>query len=167
MALAEIITDFYDELKSRSRGYASLDYHFLEYRESRLVKLDILIGGDPVDALSAIVHYDNAHNFGRGLAEKLKTLIPRQMFEVPIQAAVKQYLDLNEIDGFLIDDIKHYDAIVRKQVEDMLSDGEMQIFAAAQGSKGVIASRAKSNLMSSVFGKDKLNVHANVVVSVA
>ena len=100
-------------------------------------------------------------------ADKFEIVAWSEFLEVPIQAAVKQYLDLNEIDGFLIDDIKHYDAVVRKQVEDMLSDGEMQIFAAAQGSKGVIASRAKSNLMSSVFGKEKLNVHANVVVSVA
>ncbi|MGD9680441.1 MAG: translation elongation factor 4 [Candidatus Obscuribacterales bacterium] len=88
LPLSEIITDFYDQLKSRSRGYASLDYHFLDYRASKLVKLDILIGGDPVDALSAIVHQDRAASYGRQLASKLKKLIPRQLFEVPIQAAI-------------------------------------------------------------------------------
>ncbi|MBI2812631.1 MAG: elongation factor 4 [Candidatus Melainabacteria bacterium] len=88
LPLAEIITDFFDQLKSRSKGYASLDYHFHEYRESRLVKLDILIGGEPCDALSAIVHYERAQSCGRQLAEKLRKLIPRQMFEVPIQAAI-------------------------------------------------------------------------------
>ena len=88
LPLGEIITDFFDQLKSRSKGYASLDYHFKEYRASKLVKLDILIGGEACDALSAIVHQDKAANYGRQLAEKLKTLIPRQMFEVPIQGAI-------------------------------------------------------------------------------
>jgi GTP-binding protein LepA len=88
LPLAEIITDFFDQLKSRSKGYASLDYHFHEYKESRLVKLDILIGGEACDALSAIVHHERAHTSGKMLAEKLKKLIPRQMFEVPIQAAI-------------------------------------------------------------------------------
>jgi len=88
MPLSEIITDFFDQLKSRSKGYASLDYHVSDYRESRLVKLDILIAGDPVDALSAIVHVDKAHTMGQLLAKKLKEVIPRQMFEVPIQAAI-------------------------------------------------------------------------------
>jgi GTP-binding protein LepA len=88
LPLAEIITDFFDQLKSRSKGYASLDYHFAEYRESRLVKLDILIAGVPCDALSAIVHYERAPSYGRLLSEKLKKLIPKQMFEVPIQAAI-------------------------------------------------------------------------------
>ena len=86
--LAEIIFDFYDRLKSVSRGYASLDYEFSEYKESKLVKLEILLNGDPVDAFSYILHRDKAAEYGRSLCDKLKILIPRQMFEVVIQAAI-------------------------------------------------------------------------------
>ena len=86
--LSEIITDFYDQLKSRSKGYASLDYEFSEYKRSDLAKLDILLAGEIVDALSAIVHKDNAFYVGQKLTTKLKDIIPRQMFEVAIQAAI-------------------------------------------------------------------------------
>ena len=86
--LSEVIVDFYDQLKSRTKGYASMDYEFKEYRRSDLVKLDIMLAGEVVDALSAIVHKDNAFYIGQKLTSKLKDIIPRQLFEVPIQAAV-------------------------------------------------------------------------------
>jgi GTP-binding protein LepA len=86
--LSEILVDFYDHLKSRTQGYASLDYSFSEYRAARLVKLDILVNGEPVDALSLITHHENASHQGRQLVEKLRSLIPRQMFDVPVQAAI-------------------------------------------------------------------------------
>ncbi len=90
MPLAELIIDFYDQLKSRTQGYASLDYTFASYREADLVKLDLLVAGEPVDALSLITHRDKAYNIGRALVERLRELIPRQLFEVPIQAAIGQ-----------------------------------------------------------------------------
>ena len=88
--LGEIILDFFDRLKTISRGYASLDYEMLEYRRSDLVKLDMLINGDPVDAFSVIIHADKAYEWGRKIADKLKELIPRQLYEVAIQAAIGQ-----------------------------------------------------------------------------
>ncbi len=88
MPLAELIVDFYDQLKTRTQGYASLDYHYAEYRESELVKLDVLVNGQAVDALSMIIHHEKAYHQGRMLIEKLRQLIPRQMFDVPLQAAI-------------------------------------------------------------------------------
>ncbi len=88
MPLAEIVIDFYDKLKSISKGYASFDYHPIGFRPSKLVKLDILLNGDPVDALSTLTHVDNSVHFGRRMCEKLKELLPRQQFDIAIQAAI-------------------------------------------------------------------------------
>jgi GTP-binding protein LepA len=88
MPLAEIVFDFYDRLKTVSKGYASFDYHPIGLRESKLVKVDILLNGNSVDALSALIHFDNAQYIGRKMCEKLRQLIPRQQFDIPIQAAI-------------------------------------------------------------------------------
>jgi GTP-binding protein LepA len=88
LPLGEVVLDFYDRLKTVSKGYASFDYEPGGYAESKVVKMDILLNGDPVDALSAIVHADKAYEWGKTLCERLKGLIPRQMFQVAIQAAI-------------------------------------------------------------------------------
>ena len=88
LPLAEIVFDFYDKLKSISRGYASLDYEFSDFKQSKMSKLDIMLNGERVDALSAIVHREKAYTWGKKLCEKLKELLPRQMFEIAIQASI-------------------------------------------------------------------------------
>jgi GTP-binding protein LepA len=88
MPLAEIVFDFYDRLKTISKGYASFDYHPIGYRESHLVKVDVMLNGDPIDALSALIHRDNAYDIGKKMCLKLKELIPRQQFMIAIQAGI-------------------------------------------------------------------------------
>jgi GTP-binding protein LepA len=88
LPLAEVVIDFFDQLKSRTKGYASLDYEPAGYRETKLVKLDILLNGVPVDSFSSIIHRDKAYDHGKRMVSKLRELIPRQMFDVPIQAAI-------------------------------------------------------------------------------
>lgn len=99
--LNEIVLDFYDRLKSRTQGYASLDYELLGYRESELVKLDLLLNGETVDALSIIAHKDKVQSRGRQLAEKMKELIPKQMFEIVIQATIGKRIIARETIGAL------------------------------------------------------------------
>jgi GTP-binding protein LepA len=88
MPLGEIVFDFYDKLKTVSKGYASFDYQPIDYKASKLIKLDILLNGDQVDALSALIHQDNAHSLGKRICAKLRELIPRQQFDIAIQAAI-------------------------------------------------------------------------------
>ena len=88
MPLSSIVFDFYDELKTVSKGYASFDYHLTDFRPAKLVRLDILHNGEPADALSTLIHEDNAYDLGRKMCVKLKDLIPRQQFDIPIQAAI-------------------------------------------------------------------------------
>src|SRR5438034_10712023 len=104
--VSEIVIDFYDKLKSVSKGYASFDYELADFRPSDLVKLDILLNGDPVDALSTIVHRDKAYERGKALVEKLRGVIPRQLYEVAIQAAIGSRVSARETVKAIGKDVK-------------------------------------------------------------
>ena len=88
LPLAEVVTDFFDQMKTRTQGYASMEYHLIGYRKNELVRLDVLINAERADPLTTIVHRDKAYNVGKGLVEKLKELIPRQQFKIPLQASI-------------------------------------------------------------------------------
>ena len=124
MPLAEIVFDFYDRLKTVSKGYASFDYSPIGMRKSKLVKVDLLLNGNSVDALSSLIHYDNAHNIGKKMCGKLRQLIPRQQFDIPIQAAIGAKIISRETIKALRKDVtaKCYGGDITREKENFLKN---------------------------------------------